>query len=80
MTDTTTKKPIRVRNGGIAGPYLKVPFTQIDDIRRLLDEHRIRYEVSENVISFNGAPEVAWVKFGRDGDTTVIQKIFDSAE
>jgi hypothetical protein len=79
MTDTTTKKPLRVSSDGTAGPYLMVPVSQLEDVQRLLDSHRIRYWVGENAISLNGAPEIAVINLGRGGDAAVVQAILDSA-
>jgi hypothetical protein len=77
MTDTMTSKPMRVLTVGTAGPYLRLPFSQLDDVRRLLDSRGIFYWVAENAISFNGAPEVIVVNFGREGDAALVQAILD---
>ena len=78
MTDTTTKKPLRVSTDGTAGPYIMVPFAQLDDLRRLLDGRHIRYWVEENVISLDGGPEIAVVNLGRGGDAAAVQAVLDS--
>jgi hypothetical protein len=78
MTDTTTKKPLRVSTDGTAGPYVLVPVSQLDEIRRLLDSRTIRYWVEENVISLNGSPEIAVINFGRRGDAAAVQAVLDS--
>jgi hypothetical protein len=80
MKDVSTKKPLHVSTDGKAGPYIMVPVSQLDDVRRLLDRHRVRYSVDEDVVSLNGAPEVAVVDLGRGGDAKGVQKILDSAE
>ena len=36
MTDAMTQKPLRVSTS-TAGPYLWLPFSQLDEVRRLLD-------------------------------------------
>jgi hypothetical protein len=77
MTDATTKKPLRVSNEGTAGPYIRLPFSQLDEVRRLLDSQRIRYWVEENVISFDGGPEIAVVNLGRGGDAAAVQAVLD---
>ena len=63
MTDTTTKKPLRVSTDSTAGPYIMLPVSQLDEVRRLLDSRHISYSVDENVISFNGPrkwPSLTW--------------------
>jgi hypothetical protein len=78
MTDTTTENPMRVSTDGTAGPYIMVPFSQLDEVRQLLDSHHVAYAVEEDVISLNRAPEVAVIDLGRDGDAAAVQAILDS--
>ncbi|MEI8371483.1 MAG: hypothetical protein WCJ35_01480 [Planctomycetota bacterium] len=77
MTDTTTKKPLRVSTDGTAGPYIEVPVSQLDEVQRLLDSRHIGYWLDEHVISFNGAPEEAVINLGRGGDAAAVQAILD---
>ena len=81
MTDTTTKKPIRVSTAGTAGPYVTVPVAQLDAIRPFLDNEKIRYWVDEFAISIEGAPETTVINFGRGTDPKTVfavQVILDS--
>ncbi|MGL4554927.1 MAG: hypothetical protein ACRC33_27485 [Gemmataceae bacterium] len=77
MTDVTTRRPLRVSGGGDAGPYLMVPVGQLDEVKGLLDGHRIRYWVDENAISLNGEPAVAIVNFGRGTEGGKVQALLD---
>jgi hypothetical protein len=79
MIDVTTNKPLRVSTEGTAGPYIRLPFNQLDEVRRLLDGSSVRHWVSENVISLNGGPYIAVVNLGREGDAAAVQAILDSA-
>jgi hypothetical protein len=79
MTDITTKKPLQVSTEGTAGPYLMVPVPQLDSVRSLLDDHRVRYWLDESAISFNGQPYIAVVNLGRKGDASRVQAILDAA-
>jgi hypothetical protein len=79
MTDTTTKKPLLVSTDSTAGPYIELPVSQLGEVQRLLDSHHIAYWVSEDFISFNGAPEEALINFGRGGDAAAVQAVLDSA-
>ena len=56
---------------GISSPYGA-------EVRQLLDSCGIRYWVSENAISLDGAPEVTEINLGREGDAAVVQAILDS--
>ena len=80
MTDVTTQSPMRVSTLGGVGPYIRLPYSQIDDLKRILDKHGISYWVKENVISFDGGPEFAIVNFGRNGDANAIQAVLDSTQ
>lgn len=77
MTNSTTQTPLRVSTDGTAGPYIMVPVSRLDEVRQSLDNRRIGYWVDENVISLNGAPEVAVVNLGRGGQASVVQTILD---
>lgn len=79
MNDATTRKPLRVSTDGTAGPYILVPVSQLDDVRQVLEGHGIRFWVEEDVISWNGAPEVAVIDLGRGADPGAIQAILDGA-
>jgi hypothetical protein len=78
MTDRTTGQPMRVSTEGTAGPYISLPFDQLDEARRLLDSHGIRYWVDEHAISLNGGPFIAEVNLGRGADAKAVQEILDS--
>jgi hypothetical protein len=79
MTDATTKKPLQASTDGATGPYLMVPVSQLDEVRRLLDSRRIGYWVEEEVISLDGAPEVAVINLGREANAAAVQAILDSS-
>jgi hypothetical protein len=80
MNDAQTQKPLRVRTDEIAAPYLRVPFSQLDQLRERLNRHAIRYWVDSQVISVDGGPEIAYVNFDRRNDPARIQAILDEAE
>jgi hypothetical protein len=79
MTDATTQQRLRVSTDGTAGPYIMLPVTQLDEVKQLLDSKRIRYWVEENAISWEGAPYVAVINLGREGDADAVQTVLDSA-
>jgi hypothetical protein len=80
MKDVATKKSLYVSSDGAAGPYIMVPVCRLDDLRQLLDRHRVPYAVDEDAISLNGAPELAIVNLGRGGDAKGVQKLLDSVD
>lgn len=78
MKDVASKQPLYVSADGTAGPYIMVPVSQLDDLRRLLDQHRVCYSVDEYAISLNGAPEDTLVNLAWGTDAKSVQKILDS--
>ena len=79
MIDTSTGKPLQVLTDGTVGPYIELPLDQLEDVRKLLDDHRIHYVVQENVISMNGEPYIATIDLGRQGDAKAVQAILDAS-
>lgn len=77
MIDSITKKPLHVTAAGTASPLIMAPFSQLDEIRQLLDKHSIQYSVDENVISLNDEPETAFINLAREADVPLIQAILD---
>lgn len=78
MIDAMSRKPLSISTDGTAGPYIMVPVSQLEDLRQLLNSHDIRYWIEEDVISLDGAPEIAIMNLGRDADVDAIQAILDS--
>ena len=78
MTDVTTKKPLRVSNEYPPAPYIRLPFSQLDEVRGLLDNKRMSYWVDENTISFDGGPEMIKIHFYRGTDVAAVQALLDS--
>jgi len=79
MIDISTEKPLYVSTDGDAGPYIMVPVQQIDNVRSLLDAHKIPDWVDEAAISLDGKPEVTVVNLGHNVDAAVVQEILDAA-
>jgi hypothetical protein len=78
MTDVVTQRPMRVSTDSWGGPYLDLPFSQVEEVRKLLDSRHIFYWVDEHVISFNGGPATTVINFGHEGDAAAIQAALDS--
>lgn len=80
MIDVTTKKPLHVSTDGGAGPYITLPFSQLAEVRRLLETHSVRYEVDEDIISWDGGPETSEINLDRQADPEAVQAILDSVQ
>jgi hypothetical protein len=79
LIDTMTRNTLKVSTVGTVGPFIRLAYSQLPELQHLLDQHQIRYWVSENVISWNGGPETVVVNLGRSGDAVTVQTILDSA-
>ena len=77
MTDAATAKSLQVSTLGTAGPYIRLPLSQVDDVKRLLDTHHIHYWVHENAISTDGGPYMAIIELGSNGNATAVQLVLD---
>lgn len=71
------RMPLRVEGSAETRPWLRLPYSRLDQVRQHLDAHGIRYWVSENVISFNGAPPVTTIYMYRGVDPKAVQAILD---
>ena len=78
MIHEMTRKRLHVSTDGGAGPYIMVPFSQLADVRQVLDQRGIHHTVEEDVISLDGAPEIAVIDLGRAANADEIQAILDT--
>jgi hypothetical protein len=82
VIDVVTKKPLLVLTAGKdALPYIHLAYAQLDELRRVLDAHGVRYRAQETVISFDGGPEMVLVFLypNQSMDAQAIQTHLDNA-
>jgi hypothetical protein len=77
MTDQTDGSPLRVSPNETVGPYIRLAYSQLDELKRTLDSHAIRYWVRDNIVSLEGGPFMAVVYLGREADAQAVQAILD---
>lgn len=77
MTDQITGSPLRVVTDAAVGPYIRLPFSQLDELKRAFDSHGIRYRVRENIVSLGGGPFMAVVYLDRGTNAQAVQAILD---
>ena len=80
MTDELTQKRITVSEGTKGGPYLVIPFSQLEAVKQLLDQHAIVYWPDPMSISVNGKPPVIFINFSERVQGNHLQEILDSVE
>jgi hypothetical protein len=78
MTDVTTHERLYVSTEGTAGAYIIVPESQLNEIRRLLDSHNVRYTVDDDAIALDGKPEVTFVELAVGTDAVSVQTLLDT--
>ncbi len=77
MIDTTTGERLVVERGAESGPYIDLPWSQVDNVRERLDQAGIAYWVDPWVISIEGHPETTTIYFSRYVDAARIQAALD---
>lgn len=77
MIDALTGKRMEVSNVGKEWPYIRLAYSQVPEVLKLLEECGIRHWLGENVISWEDGPQVARIRLGRDGDGAGAQAALD---
>ena len=78
MIDRMTNKPVKVLTYGIAGPYMTLPVSQLDDVKKLLGQRGLPYSVDRYTISLNGREEVIVVNLGSGVNPGEVQQLLDT--
>jgi hypothetical protein len=79
MVDVETRKPVRVSDGGPAGPYIRISVGFLEKVRSVLLQNSIEHWVDHIAISVDGDPEVTVIYVGKRFDASRIQELLDSA-
>jgi hypothetical protein len=79
MTDTTTRRPIRVSTDAASGPYIMVPVEVLEKVRKLLVDNDIPHWVDHIAVSVDGRPAVTVINLGRQVDSRRVQDLLDAA-
>ena len=77
MTDTSTGERLLVSTAPDAGPYIDLPWSQVEAVRKRLDRAGIPYWVDQWLISIEGGPEFTSIYFSRYVDADRIQLALD---
>ncbi len=78
MIDTITGRTVRVSEDRGWGSRIIVRYARLEEVTKLLDEHKISYEVDDETLSVDDEPEVAFVRIEEGSDTKLIQQLLDS--
>jgi len=78
MTDTATRRPIRVSTESTSGPYIMVSVEILEKVQKLLVENNVPHWVEHNAISVDGRPAVTVINLGRKVDSRQVQDLLDA--
>jgi hypothetical protein len=80
MIDTSTGERLVVSTEGEAGPFIELPLSQVDEVRKRLDQAGIPYWVDSTAISIHDEPPMAVIDFSRYVDAGRIQSALDAPQ
>ena len=80
MIDVINKTPLRVNKNGTANASIDLSVDQLPEVQKLLDDHAIRYWVSESYLSYNGSPFQAVIYLYHAMDPAFVQSLFDDID
>jgi hypothetical protein len=78
MTDVMTNKPLRLGLLSTGGSEMRLPASQLDAVRQLLDAHGVTYWVDDSQISFDGGPYLAYIHVSNRTAPAKVQALLDS--
>jgi hypothetical protein len=80
MIDTSTGERLVVSTVGYAEPFIELPLSQVDEVRKRLDQAGIPYWVDSMAISIDGEPPMTVINFSRYVDAGLIQAALDEPQ
>jgi hypothetical protein len=72
-------RSVRVSGNGDSGGYIVVPMAQLDDVKRILQRHKVRFWVDQYAISINGQPYTTVINLHRTASATHVRKLLKLA-
>lgn len=76
MADLTADSRVLVSHDW-TGPYIRLPFSQLDEVKHVLDSHSIRYRVKDNAIALSGGPLMVVLYLEGEADVNLVQKLLE---
>ncbi|AMV30132.1 hypothetical protein VT84_37410 [Gemmata sp. SH-PL17] len=78
MTDVVKNEPLRILVGPKGGTLLWLPYAQLDQVRALLDLHKVAYWWNEWVYGTEGKNPVTSISLSLNEDPNRVQALLDA--
>ena len=78
MMDVMTNKPVTVFVGEKGVSTIRLPVSQLEQVKQLLSSHDVYHWVSENYFSWDGGPQTTIIYLRLGTDPAKVQAILDS--
>ncbi len=78
MVDVELNTPVKLWDGGRAGPFLMIPLRQVESVGAALTAAGIKYSRSRDAVQKEGHEPIVLVEFGSRGDAARIQAVLDA--
>ena len=77
MSVANDQAQLYVSTDGTAGPYIIVPVSLLDSVRRALADAQISFTVDEDGVSLGGRPALSVLDLGHESDVVRVQALLD---
>jgi hypothetical protein len=80
MRDPYTQRPLVVLTDDGKGGRIVIRVEILDKVKKLFDEHGIRYWMDDNILYLDNKPPVAFMNLNRQVDAKWAQGLLDGAD
>jgi hypothetical protein len=77
MSVANDQAQLYVSTDGTAGPYIIVPVSLLDSVRRALSDGKISFTVDEDGVSLGGRPALSVLDLGHESDVARVQALLE---
>jgi len=78
MRDKSTGSRMRVSTDGRGGPYIVVPYLQLDEVKHVLERAGVHYWAEMNAVSVSGMAAMSVINLGKGCDVAKVQQHLDN--
>jgi hypothetical protein len=80
MIDTMTHERLEVLTAQGAGPYIMLPFSQLESVKSILKAHAVPFWEDSFSVSINGDPAMITINLYPGVDAAQVQRLLDAVE